>query len=399
MKKKMLFLGGIMQQIPAIVQAKELGYHVITCDYLPGNPGHAYSDEYHNVSTTDLDGVLSLAQELKIDGIVAYASDPAAPTAAYVAEKMGLPGNPHESVKLLTEKDLFRDFLQRHGFNSPMAGGYTTYEAALADIGRFKFPVMVKPVDSSGSKGVVKVYDVAGLKPAVDEALSYSRGKRFIVEEFIVKKGYQVSGDGFSIDGKLVFTSYGNELYSGKGTREYVALGEFWPSLLTDKQKDKVDAELQLLITALGMRTCAYNIEVILDKDDNVYVLELGPRNGGSYIPQLIKYATGVDLVEATLKAAMGDEIPHLEMAPTKGVFSNYMIYSTVSGRFKEIWFDPKFKEDNLLEVHCTAKPGEEIHAYRNTSHSLGTILFKARTVEEMISITDNIEKFYKVIV
>lgn len=399
MKKKMLFLGGIMQQIPAIVQAKELGYHVITCDYLPGNPGHAYSDEYHNVSTTDLEGVLSLAQRLKIDGIVAYASDPAAPTAAYVAEKLGLPGNPYESVKLLTEKDLFRDFLQRHGFNSPVAGGYTTYEAALADIGRFKFPVMVKPVDSSGSKGVVKVYDVAGLKPAVDEALSYSRGKRFIVEEFIVKKDYQVSGDGFSIDGKLVFTSYGNELYSGKGTREYVALGEFWPSLLTDKQKDKVDAELQRLITALGMRTCAYNIEVILDKDDNVYVLELGPRNGGSYIPQLIKYATGVDLVEATLKAAMGDEIPHLEMAPTKGVFSNYMIYSTVSGRFKEIWFDPKFKKDNLLEVHCTAKPGDEIHAYRNTSHSLGTILFKARTVEEMVSITDNIENFYKVIV
>ncbi len=399
MKKKMLFLGGIMQQIPAIVQAKELGYHVITCDYLPENPGHGFSDEYHNVSTTDLDGILSLAQKLKIDGIVAYASDPAAPTAAYVAEKLGLPGNPYESVRLLTEKDLFRDFLQRHGFHSPVAGGYTTYEAALADIGRFKFPVMVKPVDSSGSKGVVKVYDATGLKPAVDEALSYSRGRRFIIEEFIVKKGYQVSGDGFSIDGKLVFTSYGNELYSGKGTREYVALGEFWPSLLTQAQKDRVDAELQRLIRALGMRTCAYNIEVILDKDDNVYVLELGPRNGGSYIPQLIKYATGVDLVEATLKSAMGDEIPHLEMAPTKGVFSNYMIYSTVSGRFKEIWFDSKFKEDNLLEVHCTAKPGDEIHAYRNTSHSLGTILFKARAVEEMISITDNIEKFYKVIV
>jgi biotin carboxylase len=399
MKRKMLFLGGIMQQIPAIVQAKNLGYHVVTCDYLPGNPGHRFSDEYHNVSTTDLDGVLSLAQRLRIDGIVAYASDPAAPTAAYVAEKMGLPGNPYESVKLLTEKDLFRDFLKTHGFNSPVAGGYKTYEAALADIGRFKFPVMVKPVDSSGSKGVVKVYDVAGLKSAVDEALSYSRGKRFIVEEFIVKKGYQISGDGFSVDGKLVFTSFGNELYSGKGTREYVALGEFWPSLLTQKQKDKVDAELQRLITALGMRTCAYNIEVILDKDDNVFVLELGPRNGGSYIPQLIKYATGVDLVEATLKAAMGDELPHLEMTPTQGVFSNYMIYSTVSGRFREIAFDSTFERDNLLEVHCTASHGDMVYAYQNTAHSLGTIIFKAKTVEEMISITNNIDQFYKVVV
>lgn len=398
-KKKMLFLGGIMQQIPAIVQAQKLGYHVITCDYLPGNPGHRYSDEYHNVSTTDLEGVLLLAQRLKIDGIVAYASDPAAPTAAYVAEKMGLPGNPYDSVKLLTEKDLFRDFLQKHGFNSPVACGYTTNEAALADIGRFKFPVMVKPVDSSGSKGVVKVYDVAGLKSAIDEALSYSRCKRFIVEEFIIKKGYQVSGDGFSVDGKLVFTSYGNELYSGNGTREYVALGEFWPSLLTQKQKDKVDAVLQRLITALGMRTCAYNIEVILDENDNVFVLELGPRNGGSYIPQLIKYATGVDLVEATLKAAMGDELPHLEMTPTKGVFSNYMIYSKVSGRFKELWFDTNFKRNNLLEVHCTASIGGAVHAYQNTSHSLGTVIFKAKTIDEMTTITDSIENCCKVIV
>ena len=399
MKKKMLFLGGIMQQIPAITRARELGYHVITCDYLPSNPGHKYADEYYNVSTTDLDAVLALAKKLNIDGIVAYASDPAAPTAAYVAEKIGLPGNPYESVKLLTEKDLFREFLQKHSFNSPKAGGYTNYEAALADIGRFRFPVMVKPVDSSGSKGVVKVGDVAGLKPAVEEALSYSRGKRFIVEEFIVKKGYQVSGDGFSIDGKLVFTSYGNELYSDKGTREYVALGEFWPSLLTQEQKTKVDAELQRLITALGMRTCAYNIEVILDKDDNVYVLELGPRNGGSYIPQLVKYATGVDLVEVTLKAVMGDTLPHLEMSPTKGVFSNYMIYSTSSGKFKGLEFDPVFQRDNLLEVHCTAAVGDEVHAYQNTSHSLGTILFKAKTVEEMISITGNMENYYKVLV
>ena len=97
--KKILMLGGTMQQIPIIKLAKEMGLYVITCDYAPENPGHKYADEYHNVSTTDVDGVLELAKELKIDGIVAYASDPAAPTAAYVAEKLGLPGNPYESVQ------------------------------------------------------------------------------------------------------------------------------------------------------------------------------------------------------------------------------------------------------------------------------------------------------------
>lgn len=397
--KKILLLGGSMQQIPSILKAKELGFYTITCDYLPDNPGHKLADEYHNVSTTDLEGVLALAKELQIDGIVAYASDPAAPTAAYVSEKLGLPGNPYESVKILTQKDLFRKFLTEQGFNSPQSGGYDTFEQADRDIGRFKFPVMVKPVDSSGSKGVVKIYKKTQLKSAVEEALSYSRRKRFVIEEFIVKKGYQISGDGFSVDGKLVFTSYGNELYSGKGTREYVALGEFWPSELTIEQKNKVDNELQKLISALGMKTCAYNIEVILDKEDNVYILELGPRNGGSYIPQLIKYATGVDLVDYTIKAAVGEDVSDLRMAETKGFWSNYMILSTVSGKFKEIWFDETFKKNNLLEVHCTYMPGDQVTAYQNTTHSLGTILFKAKSWDEMIQLTAYIEKYYRVIV
>lgn len=387
-----------MQQIPAIKRAKEMGLYVITCDYLPENPGHKYADEYVNVSTTDLDGVLRIAREKEIDGIVAYASDPAAPTAAYVSEKMGLPGNPYASVKLLTEKDLFRKFLKEHHLNTPMAEGYHTYEEACKEIDKFKFPVMVKPVDSSGSKGVVKIYKKEELKAAVEEALSYSRGKRFIVEEFIVKKGYQVSGDGFSVNGKLVFTSYGNELYSGKGTREYVALGEFWPSLLTKEQKEKVDKELQTLITALNMKTSAYNIEVILDQNDNVYILELGPRNGGSYIPQLIKYATGVDLIDYTVLGALGEDCSSLRMTDTKGVYSNYMIYSTTSGIYNGIWFDECFEKNNLLEVHCTYNIGDKVTAYQNTTHSLGTILFKADSIEEMKEITNNMEKYYKVI-
>lgn len=395
--KRILMLGGSMQQIPIIKRAKELGIYTITCDYLPDNPGHKFADEYYNVSTTDLDGVLELAKKLNIDGIVAYASDPAAPTAAYVAEKLGLPGNPYESVKILTEKDLFRDFLQKHNFTCPRAKGYINYEDAYKDFDSFKLPVMVKPVDSSGSKGVVKVYKKEELKDAVEEALSYSRGKRFIVEEFIVKKGYQVSGDGFSVDGKLVFTSYGNELYSGKGTREYVALGEFWPSLLTKEQKIKVDNELQKLITALGMKTSAYNIEVILDENDNVYILELGPRNGGSYIPQLIKYATGVDLVDYTIYGALGMDCSNLQMVDSTGFYSNYMIYSTESGKFERIWLEEKFKSNNLIDIYCTYNIGDEVHAYQNTSHSLGTILFKANSLEEIIDITNNIEKMYKV--
>ena len=210
MKKKILMLGGSLYQTYAIKEAVRLGYEVITCDYLPDNPGHQFAHEYHNVSTTDKEAVLKLAKELHVDGVVAYASDPAAPTAAYVCEKLGLPTSPYQSVEILSKKDLFRAFLSENGFNVPKAKGYTRYEDAFAEIDEFRLPVMVKPVDSSGSKGINKLTDKSQLKLFVEDALSYSREKRFLIEEFIVKKGYQISGDAFSVNGKLVFHCFGN---------------------------------------------------------------------------------------------------------------------------------------------------------------------------------------------
>lgn len=396
--KKLLMLGASMQQIPAIKKAKELGYYVITTDYLPNNPGHLFADECYDVSTTDLNGIYELAEKLKVDGIVAYASDPAAPAAAYACERLGLPGNPYKSVEILTHKDKFRKFLFEHGFNTPIADAYTDFENLINDIDKYTFPVMVKPVDSSGSKGVVKVFDKYGLKEAFDEAMQYTRVKKVIVENFIQKKGYQISGDGFSVEGKLVFSSYGNELYSSVGgTRDYVALGEFWPSLFSYEVLEKVDKEIERLISELGMRTCAYNIEVIIDKNENIFILELAPRNGGSYIPQLIKYATGVDLVDATIKACAGDFNEQISRKPSIGFWSNYMILSHKKGKYKNIKFSDEFKKNNLVNVYCTKKVGDEVEPYCNTTHSLGTIIFKSETLDEMIKITSNMDEYYEV--
>ena len=185
--KKILLLGGSHFQVPSIKKAKEMGFYTVTCDYLPQNPGHKYADEYYNVSTTDKEEVLRLAQKLKIDGIVCYASDPAAPTAAYVAEKMCLPASPYQSVEILANKDKFRKFLSANGFHTPKARGYAyeEVEQMRKDIGEFCFPVMVKPVDSSGSKGVAKVDEVSEILEAVDTAVSYSRCGRFIIEEYV----------------------------------------------------------------------------------------------------------------------------------------------------------------------------------------------------------------------
>ena len=170
--KKILLLGGSAQQVIAIEKAKELGYYTVLCDFLPDNPGQYVADAFYLVSTTDKEAVLQVAREEKVQGILAYASDPAAPTAAYVAEKMGLPGSPYASVDILCNKDKFRAFLADNGFCTPRAAGYDSVAAALADLekGRFAFPVIAKPVDSSGSKGVTVLREWAGFADAIQNA-------------------------------------------------------------------------------------------------------------------------------------------------------------------------------------------------------------------------------------
>ena len=201
--KKILVLGGNLFQLPAIKYAKKRGYYVITCDYLPDNPGHKYADEYHNISTTDKEAVLKLAKELSIDGILCFCSDPAAPTDAYVTDKMGITGNPYEKIKILAEKHYWRKFLSENNFCVPKAKAYTLFEEI--DLDFWNYPVMVKPVDSSGSKGITKVYDKDKVYSAFNYALSYSRNKIIIIEDYIEKIGYQIGGDGFYGKNKLEY--------------------------------------------------------------------------------------------------------------------------------------------------------------------------------------------------
>ncbi len=372
--KKVLLLGGSLFQVPSIKTAKKMGYHTIVCDFLPDNPGQHFADEYYNVSTTDKEAILALARRLSIDGIVCYASDPAAPTAAYVAEQ--------------------------HQFNVPKAKGYAykEFDQMMAEINEFTFPVMVKPVDSSGSKGVKKITSPHQLKEAVDAAMAYSRCKRFIIEEYVEKYGYQIAGDGFSVDGRLVFRCFANEHFDASGINPYVPIGESWPYNMPKRVHDKLHDEIQRLLTLLGMKTQAYNFDARIDEQENVYLMEVGPRNGGNLIAQVTDYATGVDMVTYTIKAAMGEDCSDLHMVEPKGFWSNYMIHSLQNGNLKEVWIDEEFKKNNLVEFQMQAQPGDEIQAFTGSNQTLGTMILTFASQEEMLEKMDHMEKWVKVI-
>lgn len=392
--KRILMLGGSIYQTYAIKEAVRQGHYVITCDYLPSNPGHQFAHEYHNVSTTDKEAVLALARKLKVDGVVAYASDPAAPTAAYVCEKLGLPTSPYKSVEILSKKHLFRQYLTEHGFNVPKAKSYTSYEEAEKDIESFHLPVMVKPVDSSGSKGINKLTDKSQLKAFYDDALSYSRDKIVLIEEFIVKAGPQISGDAFSVNGNLVFHCLGNEFYSTKVAKDFAPLGECWPTIMPKEVIDTLEKDLQRLISSLGMKSNAYNVEAIYGKDGKVYILELGARSGGSLIPQVTALATGVDMVPYVIKAALGEDCSDLKMAPVIGFWSNYMAHSNSSGKYDGIEYDECFKHNHLVDFVTDIKKGDFVHKYRDAQDCVGELIVKYDSMEQMNDIIENMDKY-----
>lgn len=382
--KKLLILGGANTQIPLIQKAKEMGHYIITCDIFEANAGHRLAHEFYKISITDKESVLTLAKSLSIDGIVCYESDAAASTVSYVAEQLGLPTHPYTSVETLINKDQFRKFQQQNNLKAPHSKGYSSLEQAMAEIHQYKLPIMIKPVDSSGSRGVSKMDSISQLPELVENALKYSKSKWFIMEEFIMKDGFHISGDGFSVDGTLVFRSFADTYFSKSPINPFVPIGSTWPITISDSLQNKIHEEIQKILSLLDMKTGAYDFDIQLDEDGNVHLIEIGPRNGGAWLPKVIKYATGVDLIEYTIRAALGENCSDLIMAETKGYWANYLIHCSHDGIFEAIEFEVDFESNNIVEFEMFVKSGDNVSALSGGDAVLGIMLLKFSSMGEM---------------
>lgn len=383
MQKKILFLGGSHFQTDPIIYAKQQGHYVITCDYLPENPGHKYADEYYNISTTDKHAVLQLARQLNIDGVAAIASDASAPTAAYVANALNLPGNPYDSAFLLTRKDLFRDFLSKNNFNIPSSACFSSLKEAQEYFNDLNYAVIVKPVDASGSKGVSKIERPDQLRAAYEFAASNSKINKVIIEEYIARKGYQIAGDGFLIDGKLVFTCFAQEHFNPK-RNPFLPIGESFPLQLPQTVQTKIHNEVQRLMTLLNMKLGGLNFDIIIDKRDEVYLLEVAPRSGGNFISKVINYSTGVNLDKYAVDGALGIDCSELTMHNTSACYSSYMLHAENEGTFEGINIDTSLV-GNIAEQILFVKPGMSVKSFENASCALGCLILKFDTPEEML--------------
>ena len=396
--KKLLLLGGSAQQIIAIEKAKTLGYYTILCDYLQDNPGQYVADKYYNVSTTDIDAVYEIAIKEKVNGVLAYASDPAALPAAIVCNRLGLPSNPTESVRILGLKHPWREFLRKNGFACPQSVSFSpdvSLEEFKELVKDFTWPLVIKPTDSSGRKGVSILKDFSIFNIAIQSANIYSRNKILIAEEFIVHSfPHVIGGDIFVWNKKIVF--YGEmSCLRDETVNGLIPVGEKKPSGLNERQRKNIYRELQRLVSDLNINFGEFNIEILLDNNDGVHFLELGPRAGGNMIPVQLSDAWGIDLVEANIKACMG-EVPNLVLNEQKGCFFTYVLHSYEEGLFDGIIISDEIMPYIYRKV-IYKKIGDKIEYFDGAGKAIGILFVHVDTEEQMNDFCQRLDTLIKI--
>lgn len=387
MAKTLLLLGGARYALPVIDAAHELGARVVTCDYLPNNYAHKYSDGYINASIVDNEAVLAAACECRADGIMSFAADPGVVAASYAAEKLGLPfQGSYEAVSILQDKERYRAFLRDNGFNCPELHVYRSADEAVAEADGIVYPAIAKPVDSAGSKGCTRVDGPEELRRAVEYALEFSRDGRCIVEQFLDKEGDSSDADGFVSGGKFKCVSFTSQLFDPEVPNPYTPAAYAMPASMPRWAQDELVSELQRLADLLGLRDGVFNIEARVATDGNAYIMESSPRGGGNRLCEMLKYATAgkSDLVMAAVKAALGEQMGELSMPSYDGYWYQQVMHSDRDGVFSGVEYAPGFREAHVVEEQLWVKPGAMVEAFRAANHAFGSVFIRFNTLEEL---------------
>ena len=211
----------------------------------------------------------------------------------------------------------------------------------------------------------------------------------------IDRKSYQVAGDGFVINKKLVFRCWGDEHFNEK-LNGLITIGPSLPSVHSEKKFKVAHKETQRLINLLGITNGALNFDLIFDKNDDLYFLEIAPRNGGGLLAELIQKSTNIDLIKYTVDTALGIKLKKLSIKKCKGYWSSFMVHSIKKGTYKNLFISKKIKS-RLIKTEMLVKTGDHVKKYKNSQHILGNLILKFKSQKEMLSLYKNPEKYIRV--
>jgi biotin carboxylase len=381
-KKKIAILGASYLQKPLIIKAKEMGLETHVFAWRVGNVVEDICDYYYDISILDKENILEKCRAINVDGIVSIASDIAMPAVNYVANKMGLVGNSLESTLISTDKYEMRKALQKAGIDCPKFRFYDSPTYEYDDF--FQFPVIVKPTDRSGSRGVTKAENQDDINPAIERALKESIAGRVIVEEFISGKEYSV--EMISSNGVHHHLAVTEKVTTG--APYFVEKGDIQPADLPTEIEEKVVAEVKKTLNALGIEFGASHTELIIEPNGTPRIVESAGRMGGDFIgSHLVELSTGYDFVKGTIQVSLGifddSKMPKLEkkgyvivdyLFPQAGTVTSI---KNLSSQYLEIRHSEVFVNagDNILHpIDSSNKRAAAIVYFANSIHNRKSI-------------------------
>jgi biotin carboxylase len=358
--------------VPAIIRASELGCHVTTLDFLPGNVGHRFAHRRVNASTTDAPAVIAHARELGIEAVMTIASDVAVPTVAAVAEALDLPGCSVATARTLTDKGAFRALQHRLDVSAPGFAVVTDEADALASCWRLGPSVVVKPVDASGSRGMTLVTNPEEeVREAYGHAAAASRSGRVCIERYVA--GQDLSGDGLLQDGRFVLAALTRKRVAG-----FVVVGHEVPAGLPDATTAAVLRHVAEVAAAAGYREGPLDFDVRLDEHDQPTILEMSPRLGGNALPLLVTEAAGVDLIGLAVEAAFGRTPSRSLPWSPRGRAGVWIFGAERPGRLPRVPTpDELGAAADVLALALQYGEGDAVEPHRHGGAALGHVVFR----------------------
>lgn len=303
MSRNLAIIGASYLQLPLIEKAKEMGYTTHVFAWAAGDVGETAADHFYPVSIVEKEQIAEMCREIGIDGICSIASDLAAVTVNYVAEKLGLPGNSMACTLKSTNKHLMRCAFEKGGDPSPKS----ILVDETTDLSKLELtcPVIVKPTDRSGSRGIYKLETLEGLEEAVRASMSVGFEKKALVEEFA--EGDEYSVEGISFNGQHHILTMTQKFTTG--APHFIETGHREPAPVSAEMFEKVKQVITHALDSLEIRNSASHSEIKISADGQIRLIEIGGRMGGDCIgSDLVRYSTGVDYVRAVIQVACGIE-------------------------------------------------------------------------------------------
>lgn len=341
--KNLGIIGASYLQLPLIEKAKEMGYTTHVFAWASNDVGEEIADFFYPISIIEVDQITEKCREIGVVGICSIATDLGNYTVNYVANKLGLPGNSMKCTRMSTNKHLMREAFERFGDPSPKCILIDS-STDLSSL-NLKYPIIVKPTDRSGSRGICKLDNPDGLSDAIQTALNVGFEKKVLIEEFAEGKEYSVESISFNGHHSILAMT----LKYTTGAPHFIETGHLEPAPVSRRVFEKARNVVIHALNSLEITNSASHAEIKIDENENIKIIEIGSRMGGDAIgSDLVRYSTGIDYVRAVIQVACGIEPDLNPICETCQVESRFILDEEDLREFRRIQAE---EPDRILRI------------------------------------------------